>query len=282
MNRKKILWIDIMRLICTIYIIGFWHLDDYMSTEIQKLTANNFTYQTTYCVLAAFTVLSGFLAANNSITNSSDIFFYYKKKILRLYPLFVVACILFVLCGYISLDHLLINIIGLGEIIPPFPSTLWFMCMLFIFHFFAPFLIKINKLKYQVFFFGIAEIAFWLFHTISDIDIRLLYYWPFFYLGLVCNQKNWYLRLKRNIFLVVVSAVVYFLLGFNLGKEFVLLTYSCAFAFIYSLSSILVFLFSQVEMNKLIQSMSYASMCAYLFHRPIYWILMKVGGGYLV
>lgn len=271
-----------MRSICVIYIVGFWHLVEYMSIEIQKLTFNSFTYQTTYCVLATFTLLSGFFAAHNSIKNSKDIILYYKKKILRLYPLFILACILFVICGYNSWSSLPIYLIGLGEIIPPFPVTLWFMCMIFMFYFLTPFLIRIINPHKKFFFFLIVEVIFLGAHIMFGIDIRLTYYWVFYYLGLIIKFNNWHLKFNKKIILTTICFFIYIILSLSLGEEFVFLTFFCASTFVYSVSSILFFLFSRRKSNKLITTVSYASMCAYLFHRPIYYTLKYWGGVFSV
>lgn len=278
MDKKRILWIDFMRSICVIYIVGFWHLDDYMSIEIQEITANNFTYQTVYCILATFTLLCGFFVDNNPIMSLNDVISFYKKKILRLYPLYALACILFVWCGYSSLNSLPIYLLGLGEFIRPFPATLWFMCMVFIFYFLAPFLIKISKPYRQFLFFLVVEIVFFVCHYIFSTDIRLAYYWPFFYLGLISKHNCWYFKLDRNILFTIVSALIYIGLSFTLGEQFVPLTYICALSFVCLLSSILMHFFKNVERNRLFEFISYSSMCAYLFHRVIYIAIAKWGG----
>lgn len=281
MKNNRIIWIDFIRVLCTLYIIGFWHLDDYLISRIVvPLPIHNIPHQTTYCVLATFTLISGFFSASKHLTSKNEIIAFYKKKLLRIYPLFTLAGVLLVLTRYNGKGAFIKSQIGIGLFLPPFPITIWFICMLFIFYFITPFVLKRDNIKKSFILFLLLEIIFFSSSLIFGIDERLYYYWPFFYIGLMIKEKNYHTLIRKNYITTILSFILYLTTSITVGENFSILTFVCAISFIYTIANISYILFGKQHNNKIIEYISYSSMCAYLFHRPLYYCFQKIIGSF--
>lgn len=185
---------DYMRAICSIWIIAFWHMPDYISPSsfAQNLT-NSFTAQTTFSALAVFTCLSGYFSSKMRIRNMKDVIAYYCKRFIRIYPLFTVSCIAFALLSINPKRTVPFILLGLGLFREPYPLTIWFVCMLLLFYLLVPVLVyKLNE-QSEMSFFTMAifiEAVFFVACNIFGTDNRLFYYWPYFVLGLLLSKVN--------------------------------------------------------------------------------------------
>ena len=294
MNQRK-QEADYIRAVCTVWIIALWHLPDYMESSgfCVKLTGP-LPSQITFSVLAVFTYLSGYFSCRNKISGAGDAFRYYKKRLIRIYPLFAAACLAFAVLSINPKNTVPYLLSGFGFLKYPYPLTLWFVCMLLVFYFFAPFLAyQAGKKSYMVL--GILsvfiETVFFMVHKMLDADIRLFYYWPFFVSGMACSgidisfllqaaAERGGVKISRFFiwikgYLIWISFPLYILLAGNAGTEFNFYTIICSLFFLicmYSFGSMLSG--KSFRIYGLVREISYASMCAYLFHRPILQIIM--------
>ena len=252
-----------------------------MSNELAIKFANCFGWQTTYCVLATFTFISGFFGANNRISTWQDVGAYYKKRLLRIYPLYALASVSLVLCHYNSWESLTRYLLGLGCFTKPYPATIWFVSMLLIFYFVTPLLLKCST-KRRITFFLLLQIVFFMLVYWWDSDIRLIYYWPFYCLGICFKQKKLHFKFfeGHNNWLIIAVFIAYAVLGMNIGENFTILTFVCCFLFIYSTMNIFSKMSNLINYNKMIAFISYSSMSAYLFHRMFFYIIKMLGGTY--
>ena len=279
-NHSRIVYFDFMRSFCAIWIIGLWHMPNYMAPNIAAKFVNHFGWQTTFCVLATFAFISGFFGANNQIATRDDVLDYYKKRMLRIYPLYAIASITLVICQYNSWESLPLYLIGLGSFLKPYPATIWFVSMLLIFYFITPLLLKCSA-KNAFVFSAIIEIIFLVLAFLVESDIRLAYYWPFYFLGLIFKRNNLNLKFfegHRNWGCIVITFSSYFIIGMKSGNNFTIVTFICCLLFIYSVMNIFERLSKLVHFNRAISYISYSSMCAYLFHRPIFYIIKIIVG----
>lgn len=130
-------YIDCARGICVLYIVGFWHMFDYIGIYAKNYVTNCLTVG----ILATFTFISGYFSGGKKIKDYRTTILFYQKRWISFYPMYVVACMLLWRIGYIEdLRQFLLTIIGLACFIPPFPATVWYMCMLMIFYFVTPFI----------------------------------------------------------------------------------------------------------------------------------------------
>ena len=189
--KHRIYEFDVIRAICALWIIGIWHMPDYISYEFASKFTTSYATQTTYCILSTFTFISGYLTYNTSINSFRESVLFYKKKLLRFYPLFALASVIFVFYSINPKKHLLRTLVGFGCIVAPYPLTIWFLCMILVFYFIIPLLLyHMKRPRIVVLLALFFELIFLLFHKYLNSDIRLMYYWPFFVLGILANKYN--------------------------------------------------------------------------------------------
>ena len=133
---ERLLSVDIARFLCMIWIVAFWHLGPRLGLAIQESICCE---TITYIALAAFTFYSGLFLGKKNVSAVD----FYKKRLIRFYPMFVVVCILmFVGHGGIkSFAHLMYALTGLSVFVPPHTPILWYMDMLIVFYAITPIII---------------------------------------------------------------------------------------------------------------------------------------------
>lgn len=82
--RRRDQAIDLMRATCILWIVGFWHLLGYApSIDGYK---NDLTYRLTVVVLGLFVFISGHLIGRARITNAAEVWRFYRRRMIRIYP----------------------------------------------------------------------------------------------------------------------------------------------------------------------------------------------------
>ncbi len=275
--------IDIARSLCMLYIIGIWHLKEY-TNYIDYIYV--FGEYITEACLGFFMIISGYLLSKKNIFyNSKSIIFFLKKRFIRLYPLFCISLFFMVLIGKINPFVALKTAFFISVFSPPFPWTLWFVSMLFLFYFLLPFIssqkitIYGNKrIERRVLITKIC-ILFILLYIVSfliKIDNRILYLFPCFSFGVIISKNN---NIKKyiNFYFAIIAFLCFVFIERkiqNLLQEEVNLQWIIKFPLamfgsiiIYDISDNLAKIKTIV---KLLKPVSYASLCCYLFHRQVY------------
>lgn len=130
---KKLVSIEYLRALSMLYIVGFWHLFNY--TDAFPGYKNIVTSNLTLVVLALFVLVSGFLIGITTVKQTefrepAAYWNFYKKRLLRIYPLYALAVGIFYLYGIndaaISIGALTLVSMLWGEA----PKTLWFITMI--------------------------------------------------------------------------------------------------------------------------------------------------------
>lgn len=281
---KRYASLDLARAILTIYIVGFWHLMNYVDGF--KGYHNLFTEILTIVSLASFTIMSGFLVGLKDIEISSgSLINFYKSRLSRLYPPLFVALTLFVLSGLSDFGVYIKSIFLLSMIIPPPPITIWYVCMIVLFYIMAPYIIFFRKRTLNLIFY--CSILF-IFMTLINIntrifDMRVLIYFPSFCFG-IWLAKNQHVVTSKLIYtsatigiLSAIGLVRFYNIDFS-TKEISFLEISIAstpVAFFASVAFIGFFLKLKItNLNYFVYIISYASMFMYLFHRIIFGFIM--------
>lgn len=264
MNNNRILYFDIARSVCVIYIICFWHIGDYIGISYPKL----FTDITTG-VLATFTFLSGLFLSKKRMSICE----FYKRRLSRFFFLFLIACITYYMAGSIkSSSQLLLAITGLSCFMPPQPMTLWYFCMLIVFYFITPFILyKANSTKILLARAVSSFIILAFVITICGGDHRIPQYLVFYLLGFFIPLGI--LKSEKIASWVLIWGALFCVISkyypskvctdfiFPLGVICLLITLA------YFLEKVI-----NAFMKKAIVTISYLSMAAYLFHRQWYGI----------
>ena len=143
-EKKRIVFFDYVRALCMIWIIGFWHFSEYCVYNLtDKLWANNITIG----VLGAFAFISAYLLGNRSINCKADVILFYKKRLLRVYPLFFISCVSFYILHLLkdnivyisSFKQMIFTLLGISCFFTPAPYTIWFISMLIFLYFITPY-----------------------------------------------------------------------------------------------------------------------------------------------
>lgn len=279
---------DTARALCTIHIIIFWHgvMYFYPDSLIIKVGV-----PVTVAALACFTFQSGLF---NSVNNGALSF--YKNRIKRLYIPFVLAYFLLIVIGLntYNITDTLLSLTGLSCFFGGQPNTLWYICMLLVFYMMTP-LIIYNASRTTVE--GCKKIAlrcaiiylifFFMARSLPLFECRILYYFPFYALGLIFQPKNLYKYIhsskKTNLIRIGYASVMF--------CATVLLAVLCEFSFLYNeilinvlygmFGTILLLLVSDLiskmeRVDILLSAISYSSMFAYMYHRFIFFMCMRL------
>ena len=132
--------IDLLRSLCILYIVGFWHLLGY--TEPIPKYDNFITLRITYILLGTFTFISGYyIGLKNTVINKQSLIQFYKKRFLRVYPLYFIAIGLFTILHLSDFDTSIKAALIISMFAQPATQTLWYITMLMLFYSISPLII---------------------------------------------------------------------------------------------------------------------------------------------
>lgn len=275
---QRDLQFDIVRVLATFWIVGVWHLvDDLANREIYAL-GHQYGYITTYS-LATFMFISGYFLSKYKFCDKEEIYTFYKKRFIRFFPLFVLSAYTLMLKGMNpGYTKMILTITGLSSYIGYQPYTVWFISMLFSFYMVTPFISnglnkigdnKINKLLVVV----VVSILFifLLSCTSLDYDSRLSYTMPFYAFGLVLGRDVTFKKMTTKWYTLAISLIVCILCRiFGIcNDKFLQIDVVFGILALLSVSYWLQFLC----IGRFIKFLSYISMCMYLFHRQVFYVV---------
>lgn len=275
---KRILEFDILRSLAVIWIIAIWHFVNYFSKDsvIGGITNNECCRTVTYIMLSLFMFLSG-MFTNTKFESLNDVKGYYLKKAKRFYPLYVLATVTLYftippndMAFYSSPTQMILSLFGVASLLNQAPSTLWFMDMLLFFIIITPALTwKNNKVRKNAVMCILFVTIYIASRKMGMIDSRFVRYTPFYLIGLLMTPKAFLILCKKYGLMSFILAI---LMSF-FGNHHILFDIAmCAFWIIWG-GKVVTFISHYVDnliMIKIIEAISYSSMCAYFFHRQIY------------
>jgi peptidoglycan/LPS O-acetylase OafA/YrhL len=271
LTRERIGYIDYLRAIAACYIVGFWHLLNY--SKFDHGTANGLTFRLVVLSLGTFVFVSGYLLGKTPvIQNRRQLLEFYKRRFLRIYPLFLLAVGLFAVTK--SADkHALISAVFASSVFTSLHlTTLWFICALVVFYAVAPLLINAteNALKFAT----VAAIVMGIFAILQSPlevpDRRLLIYFPAFALGIFYANRAPQRPEIAAIVAASIAAIAISLTDRSASIEHSLL--STPLAALAPLA--IVIACKKLDLlnrpSAAVMAISYASFVMYLIHRPLY------------
>lgn len=279
MKRERILGFDVARSISIIWIIAFYHV--FPSANIPL----NFSIKTiTYSSLGIFTFLSAFLLTSRyRFDQKKEILQFYKKRLLRFYPLFLISSVILWIIDYNSLESTIKGILGISPFWKPHPTTMWYCAMLVSLYLITPFWANGGLKKQILKFFLTMSLITCLDIIFHKIVPRTYCYYPVFFSGILLAQYYYdkIIEIINNKYFSFCTSLLYFSLVviqyFYINK--ILLIFA-SFIGIFALLSIYMWISDVVKKDlrcrKIFSILSYSSMCMYLFHREIQYILLKL------
>ena len=279
--KNRNIGIDLLRGTCIVYIVGFWHMLNY--TNVIPNYNNIITYRLTWIILATFVFVSGyFIGQNNIELQKQDLASFYIKRVMRIFPLYLLSILAFTYLGLSDLKTSIKAILLVSMFLKPAPPTLWFITMIMIFYIISPFLIlackNIKIIKIIVIYVIISLFLLLYYYFTKFLDVRLIVYLPAFIFGIfvAVNEKT-----VIDTKLVIISFVVGALISFLFNTSFIGLNWLLSTLLVTIAPYFLFNVFSKMQFTntKVITSImfiGYSSYCMYLFHRPIYITLKKI------
>lgn len=281
--QEKIKWIDTSRTLGALWVICIAHMDEYTCLTIAK----PFEYGS-MIFLALFMFISGYCTCKYQLKSFGEVGKFYIRRFKRLYPLFLIsACLLYLVSFYFDFAYILdfkqltLTLVCIAWIFGESPSTLWFVNILFFFYFITPGL-KHQKSFWKRIVSGVFVVIFLLILCkISNMDVRVLYYFPFYCVGLYADEILGGRIVKEQSFYIVIlfmllsgafvgllwifeKAISYFFL-----KELVRVGLIWITCFVGVETIIQISLHTPKFLYAITEFISYCSMCMYLFHRQV-------------
>jgi peptidoglycan/LPS O-acetylase OafA/YrhL len=273
-HKVRLIELDILRILAILLII-YVHSSDY----IYKISILEWLRDGgRYLGLGLFVFLSGFGLQYSIINKDFDIISFLKKRIIKLYPLYIFSLFLYIiLFHYLQIYHTswdfspiyqtaFLHIFSLQVLFSPiYPTiyTLWFIGMIIPLYFIFVLTAKINNtkfIKYNIYillFLIIIRILF------NIIDLRFFLYYSIFIIGvlyarnsiidkliLFLNDKN---NIKKAIFytilLVFLSIIIYWFYKYFVSIPIPIKKFNIT---IHLKSYIAIFIYSILSINSLI------------------------------
>lgn len=271
---KRDLSIDFLRAVCILYIVGFWHLVPY--TQSYSGYANFITEGIKDSALGIFVFCSGYLLAlREPRLSAAGLREFYQRRLLRIYPLYALALVLFAWLGLGGSADLLQAALLVSMFAPPAPYTLWFITMIMFFYVLAPYLIRLaNKVGWYLLVVGALFFMIVLYHLyVRPTDVRMLMFLPAFAFGIgFAREAGLQALLRRYRFIgVLLLLPSYWLFAQQQGDSLSsalgripLVLNGTAVAFLYAAPVAARFWRAGISW------LSYTSFGLYLFHRVVF------------
>jgi peptidoglycan/LPS O-acetylase OafA/YrhL len=266
--------VDFLRAACILYIVGYWHLIPY--TKPQLPFANWLTEGLTYVALGTFVFCSGYLLGRHRTElKPADLWSFYRRRLIRIYPLYAAAVLVFLLVGLASTTQAVDGLLLVSMFNPPALPTLWFVTMIMAFYLITPIIVRFGdspRIALAVagaIFAGLIGVHL----SIQPIDPRPVLYFPAFVLGLLYRRvpqigifveryKWWLLALSAVLLRFSWLGNIWSLQGALLAIPLTLASTATLFAFSDRIASKL--------HTPTVAFLAYASFGLYLFHRPTF------------
>lgn len=269
---------DLLRTICSLWIVGCWHLLDYLPNDAHFEIGDSIT--TT--ALAAFIFMSGFFLQKYTFVDLNDCYSFYKKRFLRFYILYTLSIVTLIVGGVIvgnswfaSKEQIMLSFLGLSTVFTPSPATIWFMSMLMFFYILTPLIVYNRNMMRS---FSIATTIYLIFivlHIVELLDYRMLIYFPIYMLGLYTSKQR---IINQNICLLFL--VVVWLIFALANVDYIFVEVIMSIVGVWVLINFVVYISKYLEkvsfIVKIVNALSYLSLCLYLFHRQIFEVLRQL------
>lgn len=274
--------VDFLRGASILYIVGFWHMLNY--TDAIPEYNNLVTYRVTWIVLGTFVFISGYFMGKKEIEiEKKSLMSFYKNRVLRIYPLYLLSLITFTYLGMSDFMTSLKAALVLSMFFKPAPPTLWFITMLMFFYTISPFLMsacrKLKIMNLVMIYFVVSVLLMLYFVFTRLLDIRILMYLPAFVFGLIVSMDETGVSEKKSC--LILALVVGIIVSFLTNTSYKQVNFLLSIPMVTTAPYFLFTMFrkksaSLQKIGSIISILSYSSYCMYLFHRPIYIVARRL------
>ena len=274
---------DVVRVICMTYLIAFFHLYGYIYPQGGTPFYDPACTAVAHACLGLFTFVSGYLLGKKysfGQQGNIDVWAFYKKRLLRIIPLFVLSSIALWLIGFNDVDATWNGLLCISPFINPKPQTLYYIPIIMWCYLVTP-LISRRRLRWRIWnsisFFVLLLVARFLF---PSIDNRFVFDVFFYFVGAVSASRfDWKLNIPYGTaiktfvvlaFVILVAIAIKYSLLDTTSRQ-MLVGAIGVFAILFVCEGI-----GKYGCHRFFYIVSYASMACYMFHRFFYWLTEKL------
>lgn len=282
-SKNRILGFDVARSLAMFYIVGLLHLSGYTEWRFDQYSiCTSFIWST----LGVFTFLSAYLLASRySFNTKKDVIIFFKRRVLRFYPLFFISSVLLLAIGFNTWAETWKGLLGISPFWIPQQHTLWYIATIIFLYLITPIIccrrlgIVLRLLIGFVVIPGCLMILQIIWHR---VDPRLFYYLVVYLCGAFAamylsklTRKT--LESKYTLFAIIpYTGLLWCVHNLN-SRVWMLAAGYCGVILLLNVSMLVGKRISEGSgIEKVISFLSFSSMSAYLFHREIYWIFLKI------
>lgn len=266
--------IDVLRVACILYIVGYWHLVPY--TEAFPGYANSVTECIKDIALGTFVFCSGLLLGGRRIGwGRASVMSFYQRRVLRIYPLYALALLLFGASGLAGYDQVVDALLLVSMFDPPAPYTLWFVAMIMMFYLMTPVWARLAETPWVFVAHGLLLLAaaVCMHAWVRPLDVRIIQYLPCFLLGMAYARMPVIGRMLDGLALPLLGAfcAAFVLARIDFGADALAVVARIP---VVLAGTLLVYRFADRYLGRFgspaVLRLAYASFCVYLFHRVIF------------
>ncbi|WP_418976520.1 acyltransferase family protein [Alistipes putredinis] len=214
-SKPRDLSFDIARVICTLWIVGIWHLMNYIPNQAPAALTTGIGEPVTVTVLSCFMFISGYFLRKYPFNNRADVLIFYRKRFSRFYVLYFLSAVTLLIGGFFtakswfsSYPQFILTLCGLTTFSPPQPGTLWFMSMLMFFYVVTPFIQYGKNPKTTILHAAVLLLLMLLWGQVATIDRSVFLYYLMYVLGLHCTPRL-IKRFNGHICVLLISLTIW-------------------------------------------------------------------------
>jgi len=293
--KERLLEFDFMKSVAIVLVL-LQHLPDY---GIGLLVPIRDYFHFAHLGLGLFIFISGYLLYNNNPhIRLSNVFTFYRKRLIRIYPLYLAALVSFflifeIVSVYLGFDFVsafnrnlisyIIHVFSAQVLLAPKYVepllTLWYIGLILLYYLLYPVLIIRSRSLNDIFLRSIVIFLIFggvhvFFHV---IDERFFLYYFTFITGIIVSNKKIFSHAKFNrsipvvLLLYISTFLVYdYLNELNIfTRLFILYITIMSFTFLMFYTGRSLLHISSGRLQNIFLAISTSSYCVYLFHRPI-------------
>ena len=270
--------IDLLRVCLLGYVVAYLHLGGYVGNGETHVAW--WQPALTTVVLGAFVFLSGYLLGLwREDSSVSAVLSFYRNRLMRIYPLYLLALACYVALWITDWQTALKAALVLSMFWPEPPATLWFVTMMVVFYCLTPILV-VPRATVSIAVWFVAWLSMIVLHQlVQPVDPRVLTHFPAFVAGIACRRFGLRPKLQMHVPVLSLGTAAALALG-------VAALHSPDWSALAAIPSVLLgpaLLLAVVDswltlLGRLrwVVWLSYVSFCAYLFHRVVFAILIRV------
>lgn len=281
---KRVAFFDCARSLCMLFIVAYWHIYAHFTVPFEF--PSPWGGSISRGVLGSFFFISAYFLGRKPIASMQDALAFYKKRLLRFYPMYFLSCTTLLLVHYlVKVDYIssfrqyVLSLFGLSCFITPAPKTIWFVSMLIPFYLVTPLINACAGVWKKAACCCAIFAAMWAMGLGGvPLDTRLALYFPVYSAGIIlgsCRDIG-----ERPCPVALAGGLLVFCAGVWM--------YDRTGLFVWHYPVMFGFIAFILEVGKIISRyrmparvfgfISYGSMAAYLFHRQMLGIPLVLMG----